>query len=575
MMRTYSLAGLTISTALALNACVATPDDSTVSQLNLAREPNPLVLSMTGTYLAAKFAASQGEVEGAAEYYANLLQYDPGNSDLMARTLRFAAAAGDMEVAIPLARRVVLFDPRNRPAHLLLASAALIAEDYLLAEEEIVQAGGGAFFSLTNTVIQSWALAGRGMSDDALVVLNRLSDQNGVQALWAFHRALILEYSGRVQEAEEAYRNAIAIPGVGPRGVDALGRFLRRNERAEEAEALYNRLRERRPGSPTARIGLSEIDEGIIPEALIATPAQGVAEGLFALASSLTGENNGDIAVLYLNIAIYLHPKFGLARAFLGNRYERMGKYRKAIEVYSGVSKQSPYYSMLEVQTAVNLERIGQPDAAIARMEALTRRGAGGSGAWTALGDLLRGVEDYAEAVPAYDHAISQISAGDERLVELYFARGICHQSLENWDQAEADFQEALGIDPEQADVLNFLGYSWVDRGVNLEQALVLLEKAWSLRPLDGYIADSVGWAYYKLGRYRRAAEVLEQAVQLAPGTSEINDHLGDAYWMVGRKLDARFEWTHALNLDPEPKVRSIIERKLRIGLKMSSASES
>jgi tetratricopeptide (TPR) repeat protein len=184
-------------------------------------------------------------------------------------------------------------------------------------------------------------------------------------------------------------------------------------------------------------------------------------------------------------------------------------------------------------------------------------------------------VEEYRQAIPAYDRAIRQIPAGDQRLVELYFARGICQQSLENWDEAEADFQRALAIDPERADVLNFLGYSWVDQSVNLEEALVLLEKARSLRPLDGFIADSVGWAYYKLGRYREAADVLEQAVQLAPGASEINDHLGDAYWMVGRKLDARFEWTHALNLDPEPEVRPVIERKLRVGLETGPATES
>nr|TFG52533.1 MAG: tetratricopeptide repeat protein [Hyphomicrobiales bacterium] len=329
------------------------------------------------------------------------------------------------------------------------------------------------------------------------------------------------------------------------------------------------------PDSPVAEIGLTEIDEGIVPDALISTPAQGAAEGLFALASSLTGENNSDIAVLYFNIAIYLRPDFELARAFLGNRYERIDKYRKAIEVYSGIPPQSPYYRMLEVQTAVNLGRIGQADAAIASMEALTRSDAGDTEAWTTLGDLRRGIGDYAVAIPAYDRAISQISAGDQRLVELYFARGICHQSVGHWQAAEDDFQSALAIDPERADVLNFLGYSWVDQGVNLEEALVLLEKARSLRPLDGFIADSVGWAYYKLGRYREAAEVLEQAVQLAPGASEINDHLGDAYWMVGRKLDARFEWTHALNLDPEPEIRPVIERKLRVGLQTPAATES
>ena len=208
-------------------------------------------------------------------------------------------------------------------------------------------------------------------------------------------------------------------------------------------------------------------------------------------------------------------------------------------------------------------------------MQALTRSNPTDTDAWTALGDLWRGIGEFEKAIPAYNRSITQLSEADDRLVELYFARGICHQSLDNWEDAEDDFQRSLAIDPERADVLNYLGYSWVDQGVNLAQALIMLEKARSLRPLDGYIADSVGWAYYKLGRYGEAAELLEQAVQLAPGASEINDHLGDAYWMIGRKLDARFEWTHALNLDPEPEVRPIIERKLRVGLEVPTATES
>jgi tetratricopeptide (TPR) repeat protein len=562
-------------TASALAACAAMPDPVVSTLPAPPLEPIPTISSVTGTYLAAKFAASQGEIDGAAEYYANLLEHDPGNSDLLARTFLFATSAGDMEVAIPLARRVVLQDPRNRPAHLLLAAAELKSENYALAEEEIGQAGGGAFFSLTNTLMQAWALAGSDRTDDALEVLDRLSNQNGVEGLQALHRALILEYSGRVDAADEAYRDAIATPGIGARGVDALGRFLRRSGHSEEAERLYQRLAERAPETPVARVGLSEIEGGDVPAPLISSPAEGAAEGLFSLASSLTGERNSDIAVLYFNIAIYLRPDFDLARAFLGDRYERIDKYAKAIEVYSEISSQSPYYPMLEVQTAVNLGRIGRADAAIAKMVALTRSDPTDIDAWTALGDLRRGVGEYQTAIPAYDRAIAQIPEGDERLVELYFARGICYQSIDNWDDAEDDFQGALAIDPERADVLNYLGYSWVDQGVNLAQALVLLEKARSLQPLDGYIADSVGWAYYKLGRYDEAAEVLEQAVQLAPGASEINDHLGDAYWMIGRKLDARFEWTHALNLDPEPEVRPIIERKLRVGLEVPAAAES
>jgi len=566
--RTVTLLGVFLS------GCASTP--AMVAELPPipAAEPIPQVSSLSGAYLAARFAGSQGELEGAAQYYGQLLEYDPSNADLRAQTFLFAATSGDLDIAIPLARQIVLQDPRSRYARLLLAADALKSGNYAAAEEEIVQAGGGAFFSLTNTLVQAWSLAGLGRADDAVAALGQLGEQDGVRALYAYHKALILDYAGRTDDALAAYSEAIAIPGVGSRGIDAYGRFLRRIGRADAAEEVYRNLQERVPDSPLGAAGLAEIDAGTEARALVSTPAEGASEGLFSLASSLTGNDNSDIAILYLNVAIYLRPDFELARAFLGDRYERIGKYEKAIEVYSGIGE-SLYTPMLEVQTAVNLGRVDRAEEGIARLEALTARVPDDLDAWTALGDLRRGLENYEEALDAYDRAIRLTPEGDERLVDLYFARGICYQNTDRWNNAERDFQNALELDSERADILNYLGYSWVDRGEHLDEALGMLEKARALRPLDGYIADSVGWAYYKLGRYEEAAEILEQAVQLAPGASEINDHLGDAYWMIGRKLDAQFEWMHALNLDPVPEVKTVLERKLRIGLSDSNPTDS
>jgi len=558
--------------ALALAACATMEGEPIAARP--APEPIPRISTVAGTYLAANFAVSQGEIEGAAEYFSALLRHAPGNTDIRSLTFFYAATAGDMETAIPLARQVVLQDSRNRPAHLVLAAEALKLGNYPQAEEEIGQAGGGAFFSLTNTLIQSWALAGQGRTDDALTVLARLNQQVGLNALESFHRALILEHGGRVAEAEAAYQEALAAPGLSARVMDAFGRFLIGQGRLEEATALYRDVATVSPGTPIADVGFAMIEDGAA-EPLISSPAEGTAEGLFSLATSLTGNDSSDVAILYLNLAIYLAPDFDLAHALLGDRYESLDKYETAIEVYSRVPRTSPYFPMLEVQTAVNLGRIGRADEAIERIEALTRADDEDTDAWTTLGDLRRGVEDNEEAVEAYTRAIDLIPEGDGRLAGLYFARAVSYHSLGDWTNSESDLRASLAIDPEQANVLNYLGYGWVEQGANLEEAVILLERARSLRPLDGYIADSVGWAYFKLGRYEEAVEILEQAVQLAPGASEINDHLGDAYWMIGRKLDARFEWSHALTQDPSDAARPLIERKLRIGLDAATATGS
>jgi tetratricopeptide (TPR) repeat protein len=192
---------------------------------------------------------------------------------------------------------------------------------------------------------------------------------------------------------------------------------------------------------------------------------------------------------------------------------------------------------------------------------------------WTALGDLQRSSEHYAEAATAYDKAVAGMKDGDRRLIAVYYARGVSLERSNRWDDAERDFRAALKMNPERADVLNYLGYSWVEKGIHLDEAVPMLEKARALRPLDGFIADSVGWAYYRLGRYQDAARTLEEAVQLAPGAPDVNDHLGDAYWQVGRKIDARFQWQHALALSPDAKQKTLIERKLQFGLDPVSAS--
>ena len=192
---------------------------------------------------------------------------------------------------------------------------------------------------------------------------------------------------------------------------------------------------------------------------------------------------------------------------------------------------------------------------------------------WTAYGDLLRSADRYAEAAAAYDKAIATLPEGDRRLVGLYYARGVARERSNRWNDAESDFRSALKLNPDRADVLNYLGYSWVDKGQNLQEAVSMLEKAHALRPLDGFIADSVGWAYYRLGRFQDAARTLEEAVQLAPGAPDVNDHLGDAYWRVGRKIDARFQWQHALAMNPGAMLKPVIERKLQFGLEAVAVS--
>ena len=572
MKRKTALALASSFAALTLAACSTMPGMTPMQQ---AAAESPPANTVTGRYLAAKFAASAGDVKNAATYYAETLKEDPTNTDLLVRAFMYAAESGDIESAIGLSDRVIAADSDNRPARLIRQAGAFMKKDYLAVAKDADPTSQGAFSLLTNNVVSAWAIAGTGETDGALAMLDGLMTQRGVDGLRLMHRALILDYAGRDQDADAAYRQALAVMGMGPRISDAYGRFLARKARYDEAKTLYSRVLMDNPGHPVAILALRDIEAKRPFQPMVGSPAEGVAEALFGIAASLNDRRSVEVAILYLNITLYLRPNFDLARVLLASHYERMQNYEMANSFYARIQSSSPYFAMTQIQAAINDGRLDQPNAGVAKLRSLVDRGAGSSDpdAWTALGDLLRTSDKFGEAVAAYDKAIAALKDDDRRLVQIYYARGVSLERSNRWNEAERDFRQALKLNPERPEVLNYLGYSFVDKGINLEEAVTMLEKARALRPLDGMIADSVGWAYYKLGRYQEAARTLEEAVQLAPGASDINDHLGDAYWRIGRKIDARFQWQHALQLEPDQKQKEIIERKLQFGLDSVSAS--
>jgi tetratricopeptide (TPR) repeat protein len=244
-----------------------------------------------------------------------------------------------------------------------------------------------------------------------------------------------------------------------------------------------------------------------------------------------------------------------------------MQKYDDAIEAYRHIEQNTPYWRLAAVQIAIDEARMEKSDKAIDDLKKLTAETPTDTEGWTALGDAYRSGEHWDEAASAYDRAISLTGTPEKKDWPLFYAHAISEERSHHWDAAEKDLQFALKLSPDEPQVLNYLGYSWVDQGKNIPQALGMLEKARQLKPFDGYIVDSVGWAYFKLGRYDDAAKTLEDAILLVPGDPTINDHLGDAFWRVGKKLDARFQWSHALAFGPDADEKTSLEKKLKDGL--------
>ncbi len=519
-----------------------------------------------GDYMSARLAATQHDLSDASKLYRESLSDDPTDADILAHAFLYTAANGDVGEAAHLATRVVATEADNRAARLTLAVAAFKQGDYADARRQIAQSGKGPFTELTLSLLDGWAAAGQGDTKTALADLKLVPTQGGTDILAAYHRALILDLAGQNDEADAAYREALA-GGASPRTVDAYGRFLERNGRTADARTLYTKLASEVAVAPVVAAGLARLDAGTKPERLVPTAADGAAEALFGIAASLTDETSADIAILYLRLTLYLQPHLDLAKIVLADRFEALDKYDDAIAIYRNVDSDSPYKQAASVQIAIDETHLNHNDEAIAELKAIAAAQPGEISTWTALGDAYRSAEKWSDAEDAYDHAVKLLNPVTDKDWPLFYARAVAEERSHHWDLAEADLQHALKLSPDQAQVLNYLGYSWVDQGRNLPQALAMLEKARSLSPFDGYIVDSVGWAYYRLGRYADAAKTLENAVLLVPGDSTINAHLGDAYWKVGRKLDAHFQWSHALAFGPEADDKPKLEEKLKHGL--------
>ena len=561
MRRSLLLSAAVLSLAFSAGACANVSTDAA------SNNGNPF-----GTYLSAHVAAGQHDLTEAAKLYQSSLADDPGNSEIANRAFLYTAASGDVDGAIDLAGEVVKDEPADRAARLALAIGAMKRGHYSRARDQLSQSGKGPFTTLTLYLVDGWAAAGAGDTDTALKDMDALAGVGGTPQLINYHKALILDLAGRNADADAAYKLVLQQAANGPRATEAYGRFLERQGRIAEAKALYEKVQSQDSLQPIASAGLARIAAGTKPDRLVDTPQEGAAEGLFSIAVSLNDATSSDIAILYLRFALYLQPDFDLAKIVLADRFETLKKYDDAIAVYRSIPASSPYQPAAIVQIAIDEGRLDRNDQAIADLKGILDKNANDIAAWTSLADAYRAANRDQDAVDAYTKAIALLNPPDKNDWQLYFARAVSEENLKQLPQAEADLQMALKISPDQPQVMNYLGYTWVDQGRKLPEALALLEKARTLSPYDGYIVDSVGWAYFRMAKYKEAATALQAAVLLVPGDPTINEHLGDAYWMAGRKLDARFQWNHALAFNTDPKLKPVIEKKLKDGVTAAQA---
>ena len=542
-----------------------------LSYATRAEAPPQAVIARTspaGNYLAARFAGSTRDMTAAAAYYRAALRADPRNEDLVERTFLVVLATGAIDEAMPLAERLTAFDRNQRVARLALAVRALKRGQNAVARAQLTQSMRGPIADLTAVLLGAWASAGMGDVKGAVDGIDRLQGPDWYVVFKDLHAGLILDLAGQRKEAGKRLERAYQLDSNAIRTVDAYARWASRNGDRDTALKTYDAFAKVLPNHPLVDAAVAELNAGKQLAPMVHSTAAGAAEVLFGLGAALGRQGGEDIGQIYLQLAIYLDPEHPLALLSLADLYETLKKPELAIEAYSRIPANSPLKRNAEIQTGLNLETLERSDEAKKQLERLVEEQPDDVEAIVALGNVLRLRKQWKEAADVYSKAIGRIQEPGRQHWTLYYFRGICLERAKDWPRAEKDLEKALELYPEQPQVLNYLGYSWVDQGLYLDKALKMIRRAVELRPNDGYIVDSLGWAYYQLGRYDESTIELERAIELKPEDPVINDHLGDSYWRVGRELEARFQWRHARDNKPEPEDLIKIEEKLKSGLK-------
>ncbi len=523
--------------------------------------------SPLGKYLAGRYAGSMNDTSVAASYFSAALVEDPQNLALLRRTFMLKISDGRFDEAVPLARRLLAAGVGEGTAELVVALDAVDNGNWQAARATLANVKGTGANALAGPVLTAWTLAAEGKTDEALKALDQLNDKS-YAAFGDFQRALIAEAGGRSDVAEPAYRALMGgAAGNWVRSVEAYGGFLERAGRKSDAKAVYDDYLARSPGNPVIRAANARLAGGQVPALLVTTPREGMAEVLYGAASVLTQDNARDAALLYLRLALHERPGFPLGVSLLADVLEQDGKWALSVETLKSIEADPVLGWNARQRSALALDRLDRTDEAVALLGKMAEERPGDAEVVITLADLLRERNRFGEAIAAYDKAIAASGTLEQRHWVLFFARGVANERTQRWEAAEADFKKALELSPDQASVLNYLAYSWVEQGKKLPEAQQMIERAVTMKPDDGYIVDSLGWVFYRQGRFTEAVSTLERAVLLKPEDPIINDHLGDAYWQIGRRIEARFQWRHALGLKPEQELGRTLTIKLEQGL--------
>jgi len=531
--------------------------------------------TFSGAFLAARTADVDHDYDNAIALYKKALMIEPGNPEIRQRLMISLLLNGNMDEGVKYANDLKGDPTVERITTIVRGMDALRRHDYKASQAILKYTGPNDLDRMMNSLLSAWAQVGAGRGKEALATVDKMQGPNWFDIFKNYQAGMVALVIGDTRSARSHLNSAIldkdggaTAPDTYMRAVMALASLEAKEGNKQKALdaisvgdsmisnfAPLNALRDR-------------IGKGEIPEQAVGNAAQGAASVLFSVAAALNRDGAEDVVSLYLQTARALDPTSPDTLVLLGGIAEKQDQMDRAIAFYRQVPSDSPMARISELQLGLALAQGGKSDDALKHLKALINSDPKDIRSYLAYGNVLSQAKNYQAMAENYDKAVEIIGPVPTKVDwNIFYQRAIAYERLKKWDIAEPNFKKALELNPDQPQVLNYLGYSWVDMNRNLDEGLAMIQKAVDARPDDGYIVDSLGWAYFRLNRFDDSVRQLERAVQLEAGDVTVNDHLGDAYWRVGRRLEAVYQWNRAITYKPEEADLPRLKDKIANGL--------
>ena len=509
-----------------------------------------------GAYLSGRLAAQASDLGFAADQLKAALAQDSGVPEVANQAFVAAVMAGR-----PDAVRLAMSVSDNAVGQLVLANQDARDENWEQAEARFAALPQQGLTQILRPLLVAWARQGAKRTTAALAGLQPVLEEQRFRGVMALHAAMIADLGGFTADAARLYEvSRTEYGGLNIRLGQILASWQARQGNLDEAKRTVRDM----VGVNGDMVLAREALERNVADRAVRNAADGIAEAYLAMAATLRQQNSNDSAQVLLRLALGLREDFTAARLLLADIQEAGKHGAAAAETLASVLPSDPLAVVVALRRATLLDGMGQEEEANRTLEALAQQFPDRPEPLTQIGDSLRRRNRFNEAVAAYDRAVARIGTPSRANWPLFYTRGIALERAGQWPKAEADFEYALQLAPEQPNVLNYLGYAWVEQGQQVDRARQMIQRAVEQRPDDGAFIDSLGWVQLRQGDTAGALKNLERAVELQPEDPVINAHFGDALDAVGRRREAEFQWRRALNLKPEPEDQARIERKLQ-----------